>query len=124
MISERGMMSDLQFQPLWGDPPASRGGGKNKQVDKALEAFIALMRTAPGRWAELSALGNEPGHPASRANIIKQRYPDAEIQTRRVEGDARRRRIWVRIKANVPDVIASNGDRQQAIREQATTDAS
>jgi hypothetical protein len=117
-------MSDLQFQPLWGDPPASRGGGKNKQVDKALEAFIALMRTAPGRWAELSALGNEPGHPGSRANIIKKRYPDAEIQTRAVEGNRARRRIWVRIKTPVPDVIASNGTRQQAIREQATTDAS
>lgn len=113
-------MSDIQFQPLWGDPPSTRGAGaKDPVVDAALDAFIALMRTAPGRWAELSPLGNETGHPSGRAAIIKRRYPDAETQTRAIQGNKTRRRIWVRIKTSVPDVIAANGDRQQAIRESA-----
>lgn len=110
-------MSDLQFQPLWGDPPASRGGGKDKQIDLAIEAFVALLRTAPGRWAEMSSPNNE-GHPASRAGIIKKRYPDVEVMSRKVEGDTKRRRIWVRVKTTIPDAIAANG-REQALRARA-----
>lgn len=104
-------MSDVQFQPLWGEPPSKKGGGRNTQVDLALEAFIQLMRTAPGRWAELSS-PNDKGHPASRGAIIKKRYPDAEIETRAVPGSKTNRRIWVRIRAEVPDVIAANGEYQ------------
>jgi hypothetical protein len=115
-------MSDIQFTPIWGDPPSSRGGGPNKPVDLALEAFVALLRTAPGRWAELSSIDDDGGHPTSRAGIIKRRYPDVDIQTRAIPGGTKtRRRIWVRVKTTVPDVIAANGDRQQKARERAAT---
>lgn len=111
-------MSNFEFQPLWGEPPASRGGGKNKQIDLAIEAFVALLRTVPGRWAEMSSPDNN-GHPASRASIIAKRYPDVEVMTRRVDsGDSKRRRIWVRVKVNVPDVLAANGS-EQALRARA-----
>jgi len=35
--------------------------------------------------------------------MIKRRYPDAEIQTRSIEGMKNRRRIWVRMRATLPD---------------------
>lgn len=110
-------MTDIQFQPLWGDPPKTKGaGGKNHQIDLALEAFVALLRTAPGRWAELSSVDDDGGHPQSRATIIKKRYPECDVQTRAIPNVKGRRRIWVCVRKDIPDVISANGERQ---REQA-----
>lgn len=117
-------MSEIQFQPLWGDPPVTRkAGGRSRQLDLALEAFIALLRTAPGRWAELSSVDEDGGHPGSRAQIIKKRYADVDVQTRAIPNVKGRRRIWVRVRVDVPDVISSNGDKQQAMREAAAANS-
>lgn len=112
-INESGDdMSDFQFQPLWGDPPKSRVGKPN-QTALAIAAFMALLETAPGRWAELSPLANEQGHPPSRATFIKKNYPRAELETRSINGTKNRRRIWVRVKVQVPDVVSANGTQQE-----------
>lgn len=118
-------MSDIQFQPLWGDPPTGGRGaaGKNKQIDLALEAFVALMRTAPGRWAELSSVDEDGGHPAGRASMIKKRFPDVEVSTRSVPNAKNRRRIWVRVRVDVPDVVAQNANLQEVMRDRAAANS-
>lgn len=112
-------MSDFQFQPLWSDPP--KGRGKPNQTRIAIDAFMKLLETVPGRWAEMSSTDPDGYHPPSRAQFIKTNYPNAEIETRATD-KKNRRRIWVRVKPiTIPDVISENGIRQQ---EQAREAAS
>ena len=98
----------ISFRPLWGDPPPAKSGA-NMRFEKAFEAFVAVLKDAPGRWAELSSLEEDGAHPMMRATYLRKNYADLEVTTRATERK-NRVRIWVRYQPGpVQDVLRHQG---------------
>ena len=99
-----GSAQRISFRPLWGDPPPAKSTA-NMRLDKAFEAFLAVLKDAPGRWAELSSLDEDGSHPMMRATYLRKTYPDVEVTTR-ATAVKNRVRIWVRYQPEpVKDVL-------------------
>lgn len=97
----------ISFRPLWSEPPPAKSTA-NMRLDKAFDAFMAVLKDAPGRWAELSSLEEDGAHPMMRATYLRKNYADIEVTTRATTVK-NRVRIWVRYQPKpVPDVLGDS----------------